>query len=624
MRKILLLLLMSGLAKAQTLATYTGVIKDLSQQVVTSGQVTFTLTPSSSSTIPGTGTFTPSTVTCGINVDGTLSGLVAGVSSGSCNVTMNTAISPTGTAYRVCIQPYFVTPGSCFYDYAYSSKDITTIVPTLQTGPINYAGAQGPPIPFLGSWNSSTVYTLGQAVSYNNAVYISLTNPNLNNTPSSSAANWSAVVSPASLMAAPTTGQTVVQPAGTTFAANSLNGVFNEELFAGSTVPDRVNAAITACGSDPCYITIPNYAPTNPTGLNWSTTYGTNISIEDQRYSNGLGFANNAVPDFHYYHQYIVYAQGLQPWEQLPGTNNSGPWGLDIETTATDEGTQPDPHDGIHGNTGGLTIYANRLGGNRGLWGENINVQYANFSNVANGMEIDLSNNNPTNDDPGDGSAGIALNIIGGSATGKRSGVAILIGNVASQGPTTGFVTGIGVNAYSQFGINLASNSAKVADISIGLPDADPAKVAIAVSSSSIANSQFAVFDDGSVNAVNVRGQTVRSIGAPSTASVGGQIAFGGIGSQEMDLISVHTSGAPGGFNFFSSQNGGALGASLFSITPTGVAWGATGTTISDSAVVAQIGTVTVGQVACIKATNPRTIGYCSGAVSGTSSCTCN
>jgi hypothetical protein len=56
---------------------------------------------------------------------------------------MNTTITPTGTAYRICVQPYFVTPGSCFYDYAYSSKDITRVVPTLQTGPTNYAGAQG-------------------------------------------------------------------------------------------------------------------------------------------------------------------------------------------------------------------------------------------------------------------------------------------------------------------------------------------------------------------------------------------------------------------------------------------------------------------------------------------------
>jgi hypothetical protein len=217
MRKLLMMLLMTGMAGAQTIATYTGVIKDLAQQVVTSGQVAFTLTPASSTTIPGTGTFTPSVITCNINVDGTLSGFVGGIVSGGCNVTMNTAITPGGTSYKICIQPYFSTPGSCFFDYAYQSKDITTVVPTLQTGPLNYSGIPGPPIPFLGIWNSATVYTMGQAVSSANAVYISLVNPNLNHTPASSPTFWSVVQAPASLVAAPTGTQTVTQPVNTNF-----------------------------------------------------------------------------------------------------------------------------------------------------------------------------------------------------------------------------------------------------------------------------------------------------------------------------------------------------------------------------------------------------------------------
>jgi hypothetical protein len=87
---------------AQTTQTYTGVIKDLTQQVVTSGQVTFTLALPNTSTIPGTGTFVPTTTLCNINVDGTLSGYVGGVVSGS------------------------------------------SVVPTLPTGPINYGGVPGP------------------------------------------------------------------------------------------------------------------------------------------------------------------------------------------------------------------------------------------------------------------------------------------------------------------------------------------------------------------------------------------------------------------------------------------------------------------------------------------------
>lgn len=213
-RKTLLFLFLAGSAVAQTTTTYTGVIKDLSQQVVTSGLVTFTLTQSTDSTIPGNGRFIPTTVSCNINVDGTLSA----ISGGACVVTMNTALSPSGTSYRICIQPEFSTPGSCFFDYATTaSKDITTIVPTLSTGPLNFGGVPGPPIDFTGIWDSGTAYRLGQAVSFNNQVYISLVSHNLNNTPSSSPSQWAVVISPASLMANPTSTQTVTQPVNTNF-----------------------------------------------------------------------------------------------------------------------------------------------------------------------------------------------------------------------------------------------------------------------------------------------------------------------------------------------------------------------------------------------------------------------
>lgn len=226
MRKFLLLFLMTGAAMAQsaTTTTYTGILTDLSQQPITSGQVTFTLTPSTDSTLPGTGRFIPSTINCNINIDGTFSGFVAGVVSGPCMVTRNTAISPGGTAYRICIQANYSTPGSCWYDYATTAtKDISTPVPTLSTGPTNYGGVQGPPLDFQGTWSASTTYGSGQVVSYNNQVYISLGVGNLNNIPSSSPSNWSIVMEPASLTAAPTVDQTVTQPGGTFFGFTNPN-----------------------------------------------------------------------------------------------------------------------------------------------------------------------------------------------------------------------------------------------------------------------------------------------------------------------------------------------------------------------------------------------------------------
>jgi hypothetical protein len=147
MKKFLLLLsvlMLAGVTQTQT-TTYKGTIKDLALNPVTAGQVQFTLTPPTDSNLPGTRRFTPIAVSCNINADGTLSGFVGGVVSGACTVISNTALSPSGTAYRICIQPYNQTPGSCFFDYAItSSKDITTIAPTLQTGPLNYASPGAP------------------------------------------------------------------------------------------------------------------------------------------------------------------------------------------------------------------------------------------------------------------------------------------------------------------------------------------------------------------------------------------------------------------------------------------------------------------------------------------------
>lgn len=132
------LLLCCGEVRAQT-TTYTGTIKDLTLNLVTSGQIAFTLAPPTDSTVPGTGRFVPTTTYCSINSDGSLSGYVGGVVSGACIVVSNTALSPTGTSYRTCVQPYFATPGSCFYLYATGGTiDISTVAPTLSTGPISY------------------------------------------------------------------------------------------------------------------------------------------------------------------------------------------------------------------------------------------------------------------------------------------------------------------------------------------------------------------------------------------------------------------------------------------------------------------------------------------------------
>jgi hypothetical protein len=138
-RVLFALLVLIGTVAAQT-TTYTGTVRDLSGALtgipgapVTSGNVTFTQLPSVDSTISGVSRFVPLVITCGLDGTGALKAqdLVS-----PCIVTQNTALTPSGTSYKICIQPYFTTPGSCFVDYAtVSTKDISTVAPTPQLSP---------------------------------------------------------------------------------------------------------------------------------------------------------------------------------------------------------------------------------------------------------------------------------------------------------------------------------------------------------------------------------------------------------------------------------------------------------------------------------------------------------
>lgn len=143
-----------------------------------------------------------------------------------------------------CVQPSanndWCVSGVCNFD-----NYVPNLAPVAlqNTGPL---GPAGQPLEFVGTWSASTTYTSGETVAYSNAVYISLTNPNHNNVPSSSPANWSVVVSPASLIASPSDSQSVSQPVGTSFDANILNRVYNAAKFPGADIGVKTNAAIAA------------------------------------------------------------------------------------------------------------------------------------------------------------------------------------------------------------------------------------------------------------------------------------------------------------------------------------------------------------------------------------------
>ena len=124
---------------AQTTTTITGTIKDLTGAVVTSGTVTFDLQPAIQTIIGANASFTPSTVICNIQSNGTLQNVT---NSGACVVTMNSALTPPGTSYKVTFNPYGATSSAMIGFYAFLvSQDISTFISTPATSPCYNCGS---------------------------------------------------------------------------------------------------------------------------------------------------------------------------------------------------------------------------------------------------------------------------------------------------------------------------------------------------------------------------------------------------------------------------------------------------------------------------------------------------
>ena len=146
---------------AQTTTTITGTIKDLTGAVVTSGTVTFDLQPAIQTIIGANASFTPSTVICNIQSNGTLQNVT---NSGACVVTMNTALTPPGTSYKVTFNPYNAASQALIGFFAFqASQDITTFISTPQTSPCYNCGSY---LQLLGLPNIWT-----QTNQFNSAVY---------------------------------------------------------------------------------------------------------------------------------------------------------------------------------------------------------------------------------------------------------------------------------------------------------------------------------------------------------------------------------------------------------------------------------------------------------------------
>ena len=107
-RLFLALALLCGLASAQTTTTVTGVIKDLTQAVVTSGKVVYTLQPSRDSTISGLARFSPQSIVCPIAATGNV------VSLANSNVTSTSGTTSPGTSVVVVSATGFAINQSIF------------------------------------------------------------------------------------------------------------------------------------------------------------------------------------------------------------------------------------------------------------------------------------------------------------------------------------------------------------------------------------------------------------------------------------------------------------------------------------------------------------------------------
>jgi hypothetical protein len=207
------ILLLSASAFGQT-TTITGTIKDLTNTVVSSGKVVFTLKPSVDTTISGNARFTPGApITCYIQSNGTL---LNAAQLAACTVTTNTSLTPAGTSYRVDICPYMACASSFNFYAINSSYDISTIVPTPTTGPAQ---------------NFADVFS-NQTVAGNKTFTGQTT--------------FGGVVLGSSIF--------------TTFTAQSANGVLNAALFTGTgngDIGDKVNQAYASCVTNGCQIRIP-------------------------------------------------------------------------------------------------------------------------------------------------------------------------------------------------------------------------------------------------------------------------------------------------------------------------------------------------------------------------------
>jgi hypothetical protein len=105
---------------------------------------------------------------------------------------------------------------------------------TGSTGPVGPQGPQGPPISFMGGWNNSTAYSIGDAVSENGTSYIALTANTAVNPATDIGGNW-AVLAQAGAAGTVTVGTTTTGASGS--SASVTNSGTSSAAVLNFTIP---------------------------------------------------------------------------------------------------------------------------------------------------------------------------------------------------------------------------------------------------------------------------------------------------------------------------------------------------------------------------------------------------
>jgi hypothetical protein len=271
-------------------------------------------------------------------------------------------------------------------------------------------------------------------------------------------------------------------------------GMINEELLPGSSVAARVNAAAHICVADTsltCLIVIP---PTAPAGLGWYRTPN-NVTVEDLRNRNGMGFPDGLLTGMRSSVHYIYHA----------GDNE------DIETRCHFCGrnvfvvdAMADSGHTTNGNNASLQAIVGTVrrleGSSRQIWAGNFMASFRSLSEKATGLEVDTANESNI-EDRGLVSAGVRI-----INNGMHTGIGLQINSVVGDGrdklpAVRGYMIGVDDEDYHTFGLKLSSrDEAHIADLYI-VPSNDSEQHTSVIGRNAADNStRWTVTNDGSAS----------------------------------------------------------------------------------------------------------------------------